>query len=160
MLQSAEIARLVDVRRHPGSRRHPHLGRDALEAALRSAGVEYDWRGEELGGRRKGRPDSRHPAWRNASFRAYADHMDTDEFRQAMHKLLAEARQQNVAVMCAETLWWRCHRRLIADAAVLAGEPVLHLFDVGKHEPHRLHEAARRDDEGFPVYDAGEGPLF
>src|SRR5688500_13070404 len=83
VLASADIAGLVDVRRHPGSRRHPHLGRDSLAAALPGHGVAYEFQGETLGGRRSRVPDSRHPAWRNASFQGYADHMDTPEFRTA-----------------------------------------------------------------------------
>ena len=149
ILGSAGVDTLVDVRRFPGSRRHPQFGRDALAATLRTAGLRYAWEGETLGGRRQRRPDSRHTALRNASFAAYADHMDTPEFRTALDGLTAGS-----AVMCAETLWWRCHRMLIADALVLRGVTVEHLLDVGKSQPHRVTEGARTDSDGWPVYDA------
>jgi uncharacterized protein (DUF488 family) len=149
VLAAAEVATLVDVRRFPGSRRHPQFGRDALAATLREAGVRYVWEGETLGGRRQRRPDSRHTALRNPSFAAYADHMDTPEFRTALERLAAGA-----AVMCAETLWWRCHRMLIADALVMRGVTVEHLLDVGHSQPHRVTEGARPDADGWPVYDA------
>jgi uncharacterized protein (DUF488 family) len=156
VLRSGGVGRVVDVRRFPGSRRHPQFGRDALAAALAAAGVGYEWAGEALGGRRSGVEPSRHPALRNASFRAYADHMDTAEFRTALARLLDEVRAgPPPAVLCAETLWWRCHRRLIADAAVLAGTPVTHLVDEKTHTAHELSKDARPDDEGRPVYDVG-----
>src|SRR5215216_6276526 len=92
VLRSGGVGRVVDVRRFPGSRRHPHLGREPLAAALAAAEVEYEWAGEALGGRRSGVEPSRHPALRNASFRAYADHMDAPEFRDALDRLLEEVR--------------------------------------------------------------------
>lgn len=159
VLRSGGVGRVVDVRRFPGSRRHPHFGREALAAALAEAGVAYEWGGQELGGRRSGVEPSRHPALRNASFRAYADHMDTPAFRSALERLLDDVRAgPPAAVMCSETLWWRCHRRLIADAAVLAGTPVTHLVDERTHTPHELTRDARPDDEGRPVYDVGVLP--
>lgn len=159
VLASAEVQCVVDVRRHPGSRRHPHLGRDNLAAALPALGVEYQWQGEILGGRRSRVPESRHPAWRNASFQGYADHMDTSEFREALSALLRQAATTRTAVMCSETLWWRCHRRLIADAAVLQGEPVVHLLSATDHPAHVLTAEARPGEDGWPVYDAGQPPL-
>ena len=159
VLRSGGVGRVVDVRRFPGSRRHPHLGREPLSGALAEAGVEYEWAGEALGGRRSGVDGSRHPALRNAAFRAYADHMDTPEFRSALQRLLGEVEAgPPPAVMCAETLWWRCHRRLIADAAVLAGTPVTHLVDERNHTVHELTSDARPDEEGRPVYDVGVLP--
>ena len=154
VLLHAGVARLVDVRRHPGSRRHPHLSREGLARELPDLGIGYDWRGEALGGRRSRPPASRHTAWRNDAFAAYADHMDTPAFRQALARLLEEL---PLAVMCAETLWWRCHRRLIADAAALAGAEVVHLLGPNKVEPHRLHPDVRPDPEGWPLYDASRG---
>ena len=148
ILVDAEVDTLVDVRRFPGSRRHPQFGRDALAATLRTAGLHYAWEGDTLGGRRQRQPGSRHTALRNASFAAYADHMDTPEFRTAVEGLTAGA-----AVMCAETLWWRCHRMLIADALVLRGVTVEHLLEVGKSRPHRVTEGARPGPDGWPVYD-------
>jgi uncharacterized protein (DUF488 family) len=163
VLISAGIGRLVDVRRFPGSRRHPHLGRSSLEAELPVRGLAYQWAGEELGGRRHSSAGtSRHPAWRDPAFRAYADHMDTPGFRQALADLLVDAETEPpLAVMCAETLWWRCHRRLIADAAAVRGTPVVHVLGVGKGDPHPLHPSLRVGDDGWPVYDVGiDRPLY
>ncbi|HYP24552.1 MAG TPA: DUF488 domain-containing protein [Actinomycetota bacterium] len=158
LLSGADATLLVDVRRFPGSRRHPHFAREALEESLPALGVEYDWRGEELGGRRSRTKDSatRHPAWRNDAFGAYADYMDTPEFRTALERLEAEARNGlRLAVMCAETLWWRCHRRLIADALALRGAEVVHLIQPGTTSVHPPNEWARLDDDRYPVYDVG-----
>jgi uncharacterized protein (DUF488 family) len=158
VLRGAQIALVVDVRRFPGSRRHPHFAREALERSLPAAGITYDWRGEELGGRRSRtevRGRSRHLAWRNDGFRNYADYMDTDSFRAAVDRLEADAETRRVAIMCAETLWWRCHRQLIADALTVHGIDVVHLVGPGESQPHRLHAAARIED-GRPVYDVGE----
>ena len=160
VLASARIGRLADVRRHPGSRRYPHLGRDALAEDLPAAGVRYEGWGEQLGGRRSRRPDSRHTAWRNASFAGYADHMDTAGFRDAFLTLLAAAAAgPPTAVMCSETVWWRCHRRLLADAALLQGVAVVHLLSVSNHAQHPLHADARPGADGWPVYDGGQTPL-
>jgi hypothetical protein len=153
MLGQAGVTDLADVRRHPGSRRNPHLGQPAMAAALPGYGLAYEWWGEELGGRRSAVPASRHPAWRNASFRAYADHMDSPAFRQTFARLLEEAVTRPTAVMCAETLWWRCHRRLLADAAVLRGWEVVHLMGDGQRRPHVPNPAMRADEAGWPVYD-------
>jgi len=159
VLRAGGAERVVDVRRFPASRRHPHLARGPLAAALARAGLAYDWRGETLGGRRTPVEPTRHPALRNAGFRAYADHMDTPAFRSALARLLDEvATGPAPAVLCAETLWWRCHRRLIADAAVLAGTPVVHLVDGRTQQPHLLSPDARADDDGRPVYDVGVLP--
>jgi len=161
VLEEARVRRCVDVRRYPASRRHPHFARQALERSLPGAGIAYEWWGEELGGRRRARPvaETRHPAWQVEAFRAYAEYMDTPSFRQAFEKLLAIARGTDVAVMCAETLWWQCHRRLLADAATLHGMQVLHLGIGREPRPHRLHEAARAEEGGWPVYDVGVLPL-
>jgi uncharacterized protein (DUF488 family) len=160
VLHSAGIGRVADVRRHPGSRRHPHLGRDALAAALAEAGVAYEWWGEQLGGRRSRHPGSRHTAWRNAAFAGYADHIDTPEFRAAFLRLLAAAEAgPPTAVMCSETVWWRCHRRLLADAAVLQGVQVVHLLGASNHGAHPLHDDVRAGEDGWPVYDGGQAPL-
>ncbi|HEX2294147.1 MAG TPA: DUF488 domain-containing protein [Actinomycetota bacterium] len=160
LLASAGVGLLVDVRRFPGSRRHPHFAREALAESLPALGVAYEWRGEELGGRRsRDRSGSRHPAWRNDAFAGYADHMDTPVFRAALERIETEARSGvRLAVMCAETLWWRCHRRLIADALVLRGVEVVHLVQPGNSTPHPVNEAARLGDDGYPVYDVGATP--
>jgi uncharacterized protein (DUF488 family) len=158
MLRAAGVSRLVDVRRFPGSRRHPQFSRAALEQSLNAAVLDYQWAGEELGGRRKGAENSRHPAWRNRSFRAYADHMDTAQFRLALRALEDVAANESPAIMCAETLWWHCHRRLIADALLLRGTPVVHLVSGGSAQEHVLNPAARVSDDGWPVYDLGITP--
>jgi uncharacterized protein (DUF488 family) len=156
-LEGPGVGRLADVRRYPGSRRHPQFGASALDAALAGRGVAYQWWGEELGGRRRGAGSaSRHPAWRDPGLRAFADHMDTMAFRQALGGLLdCAAAGPPVAIMCAETLWWRCHRRLIADALVVRGAPVVHLLAQGRSQPHVLHPSLRVGDDGWPVYDVG-----
>ena len=154
VLDEAGVGTLVDVRRFPGSRRHPQFGRDALEAAVVGSGLKYAWQGESLGGRRQGHPGSRHTALRNASFVAYADHMDTPQFRDAVDDLIAAAATGLPAVMCAETLWWHCHRMLVADALVLRGATVDHLLEPGVRQPHRLTAGVRPGDDGWPVYDA------
>jgi uncharacterized protein (DUF488 family) len=155
VLSSASVGRLVDVRRHPGSRRHPQFGRAALERFLQARGVAYEWRGAELGGRRRApEAPSRHTALRNRSFRNFADHMDTDEFRAALERLERDARHNPpLAILCAETLWWRCHRRMIADALVMHGMEVTHLVDERTSQSHQLHGAVRADAEGRPIYD-------
>ena len=135
VLRDAGVERLVDVRRFPGSRRNPHLSREAL---ARDLPLVYEWWGEELGGRRQPAPDSKHVEWRNEAFRAYADWMDTPVFQGALARLLVTAAETPTTVMCAETLWWRCHRRLIADAAARQGAEVVHLLGVGKVQSHPL----------------------
>ncbi len=161
VLRAGAVEALVDVRRYPGSRRHPQFAREALSNTLREARIDYLWRGDTLGGRRTRGAGSRHTAWRNDAFAGYADHMDTAEFRAAFEVLAAVAQEQPTAVMCAETVWWRCHRRLIADAFVLRDWEVIHLLDVDKTQRHTLHEAARDDGSGFPVYDLGtQGELL
>ena len=156
-LTAAGVRLLVDVRRFPGSRRNPQFAREVLERSLPALGVEYDWRGEELGGRRSAPTDhvSRHVAWRTNAFRAYADYMDTDDFRTALDRLRSDAARTSAAVMCAETLWWKCHRRLISDALVIAGEEVVHIHDATTRDTHELSEWARADEEGKIVYDVG-----
>lgn len=153
-LEGAGLSKLVDVRRYPFSKRHPHFAKEALAKTLPEKGIAYEWWGAELGGRRKPIDGpSRHPAWRNDSFQAYADYMDTSEFREALKGLLRQARKERIAVMCAETVWWRCHRRLTSDAAAVAGAAVFHIFDERTIKEHPLHPSLRKDDEGHPVYD-------
>lgn len=162
VLREADVRVLVDVRRFPGSRRHPHFAREALERSLPEAGVAYEWRGDVFGGRRRALPkeQSRHPIWRVDAFRAYAEHMDTPPFREALSTLEERATAgERLAVMCSETLWWRCHRRLIADALVAHGHEVVHLLTPGKRQVHALHGEAHVDDEGRPVYDGAQGTL-
>lgn len=156
LLRTAGVEVLVDVRRFPSSRRNPQYGREALAAALAAAGIDYVWMGEELGGFRSPVPGSRHTALANRAFAGYADHMDTAAFHRGLERLIEMARERRVAVMCAETLWWRCHRRMLADALLAAGCEVAHLLDDGEH-PHVLHPNARVED-GRPVYDVEPQP--
>lgn len=148
-LREPDVACLVDVRRHPGSRRHPHFARAALEATLSEAGIRYVWLGESLGGRRSGmKPAERSPnrAWQEPAFRAYADHMLTEAFAEGLATLETEARARTTALMCAELLWWKCHRRLLADRLVASGWRVVHLLGPGKTDEHSLTEWARVED--------------
>ena len=157
MLHGADIRTLVDVRLIPGSRRHPHFGAPAFAAALGEAGVAYVHL-PALGGRREPHADSPHRALRVAAFRGYADHMGTEEFARGYERLTSLARESPTAFMCAETLWWRCHRRLIADRLTVDGWSVTHLLTSGKSQPHVLWDTARTLD-GHLVYDAGTLPL-
>lgn len=142
VLGSFEIQLLVDVRSFPGSRRYPHFNRDNLRASLWAAGIDY-LHMPELGGRRKTRPDSQNVAWRNESFRGYADYMETDAFRLGIEQLLELARERRTAIMCAEAVWWRCHRSLIADHLKVAGVTVTHILGAGKSEEHPYTSAAQ-----------------
>jgi len=156
-LQAANVRTLTDIRSQPGSRRHPQFGAEALRAALGEVGIAYEHL-SSLGGRRETRPDSPHRALRVAAFRGYADHMNTAEFARGYERLTSLARGSRTAFMCAETLWWRCHRRLIADRLTVDGWRVTHLLAPRKSEPHVLWDAARTLD-GQLVYDAGTLPL-
>ncbi|HEY3002500.1 MAG TPA: DUF488 domain-containing protein [Kribbellaceae bacterium] len=157
VLQRADVATLIDIRRFPGSRRHPQFAREALAVSLPAGGIRYEWQGEELGGRRSRHASSRHAALTDRAFAGYADHMDTPAFRSAAQALVRRADAgERLAVMCAETLWWRCHRSLVADALVCRGVDVVHLIDVGRREPHRVRPTMRCGDDGWPVYDVAD----
>jgi uncharacterized protein (DUF488 family) len=158
-LRGAGVVSLVDVRTGPGSRRNPHLNRAELERWLPEAGIDYRWE-KRLGGFRTlpaGSPDrARHvdTALRNDSFRAYAGHMRTPDFGIALAGVLGEAARRRTAVMCSETVWWRCHRRLVADAAqLLRGADVWHLMPGGPAR-HRPTDGVRVAGDVL-VYDAG-----
>jgi uncharacterized protein (DUF488 family) len=142
LLRENDIELLADVRRFPGSRRYPHFNSAALAELLTSAGISYRWL-QELGGRRKTRPDSHNTAWRNASFRGYADYMETTEFQAATKELLKEAKSRRTAIMCSEALWWSCHRSLIADYLKVHGVEVLHILGPGKVDAHPYTSAAK-----------------
>lgn len=157
ILAAHDIEAVLDVRRFPGSRRLPQFQAGALEAALAERGVAYQWI-PALGGRRRPAPDSPNVAWRNASFRAYADHVASEEFAEGLFELLMLGRGLRSAVMCAEVLWWRCHRRLISDVLVSLGERVLHVRDASPAEAHRLTPPARTVD-GVLTYAAEPPPL-
>jgi uncharacterized protein (DUF488 family) len=158
LVDAHDIEGIADVRRHPGSRRHPHFARDALAASLAARGLAYDWM-PALGGRRRALPDSPHRAWREESFRAYADHMDGAEFQTALAALLATAERRTTAIMCAEAVPWRCHRQLIADALLARGVEVRHVVGPGAAKIHTLTGHARLDGERV-VYDAGQSDLL
>jgi uncharacterized protein (DUF488 family) len=142
-LRAAGVRRLVDVRRFPRSRKNPQFNREALERDLPSAGISYV-HDERLGGRRTSTTaESPNSAWEHPAFRAYADYMMDDGFWEALDALLADARTTPTAIMCSETLWWRCHRRLIADAATARGFCVLHLMRPGASVRHTLSPPGR-----------------
>lgn len=142
LLAGHGVRTLVDVRRYPGSRRHPQFSRDALAASLEGAGIRYIHE-PDLGGRRAARPDSPHTAWRVEAFRGYADHMETPAFQAALERLIRQAAETPTAILCAEAVPWRCHRRLISDALVARDIPVLHILGPGRADPHELDPNAR-----------------
>ena len=145
LLQTHDIRSLADVRRFPGSRRHPHFNGPELQASLGSAGIEYRSL-PELGGRRAPRADSPNAAWRNPSFRGYADYMLTDGFREGVQELLAQAARKRTTMMCAEAPWWRCHRALIADYLKANGIEVFHIMDARAPVSHPYTSAASVKD--------------
>jgi len=162
LLKENKINLLADVRTWPGSKRYPHFNKDALAKSLSEQGIRYE-HFPELGGKRKSKPDSRNTAWRNASFRGYADYMETEQFQNGIERLLniagqgaatwavAEKRYDGseavtpcaIVIMCAEAVWWRCHRSLIADCLKARGVEVLHVLGATKVDPHPYTPAAR-----------------
>jgi len=145
LLAEHGIQALADVRRFPASRKHPHFNAHNLEASLAGAGIEYvPMTG--LGGRRPTRPDSRNTAWRNASFRGYADYMETEGFAFSFSLLLEFIEKRRTAIMCAEALWWRCHRSLISDALKVTGVEVCHILGPGDSTEHPYTSAANVAD--------------
>jgi uncharacterized protein (DUF488 family) len=142
ILKAHGVEVLVDVRTFPGSRRYPQFNRVELSESLTKAGLEYKHE-PRLGGRRAPHADSHNTAWRNAQFRGYADHMETEAFRKGVEDLLQVAGDARVAVMCAEAVWWRCHRSLLADYLKASGHTVLHILDEKKIEEHPFTSAAR-----------------
>lgn len=151
LLQAHRIESLVDVRRWPASRRHPHFNREALASSLLGAGIDYLWRGD-LGGFRKAQADSPNSGWKVASFRAYADFMLTSEFSAIMHEMETLADKRRTAIMCAEAVPWSCHRQLLADSFLIRGWEVRHIMDNGCHA-HKLPPFAR--PEGVKIYYRG-----
>jgi uncharacterized protein (DUF488 family) len=151
LLKAHRIETVIDVRRWPASRRNPQFAREALARSLESAGIHYVWRGD-LGGFRKAAQDSPNTAWRVATFRAYADFMLTPEFAGAIEEIEVMAREQRLALMCAEAVPWSCHRQLLADAFLIRGWEVRHIMDTGCHE-HKLPPFAR--PEGEKIYYRG-----
>ena len=166
LLRGAEITRIVDVRSFPGSRRNPQFGRETMAGWLEAAGIDYVWE-QRLGGRRRGVGErTAHLGLRHPSFRAYADWMETEEFRAGL-STVAEPSAGQSAVMCSESLWWRCHRRLLSDHLVLVEQvEVRHLMHDGRQQEHPVTPEARvvtaeesADDRAMVVYDGGQPPL-
>ncbi len=142
LLEAHDIETVADVRRFPGSRRWPHFAGEHLAQALAARRLGYLWF-PELGGRRQPRPDSPNTGWRSASFRGYADHMESEQFAEGLARLASLACGLRSAIMCAEALWWRCHRGLIADALRWAGFDVYHIQGLKSCVPHPYTSAAR-----------------
>lgn len=154
LLHDAGVAGIVDVRSFPGSRRHPQYGREAMEQWVPAAGLDYAWV-RRLGGRRPAAASSPHVALRHDAFRGYADHMETADFLAGVDELLALADHRPVAVMCSESVWWRCHRRLLADHLTLVRHvEVIHLMHDGRLVPHPVTPGARLAGDTV-VYDVG-----
>jgi len=158
LLVEYRIEAIADVRRFPGSRRHPHFASDALAATLPAHGLAYQWI-PRLGGRRKVQPGSPNTAWRNASFQGYADYTATAEFAEGLAELLKLAASRRTALMCAEAVWWRCHRSIIADVLKLRGIEVIHIIDATHTTVHPYTSPARIEN-GRLNYAAPQGELL
>lgn len=148
ILTEHSIELLVDVRRFPGSRRHPQFNKEALEKALRGVGIAYQHM-PELGGRRNPAPDSPNFGWEVEAFRGYADHMQSGEFRDALKLLQKHASRRRTSLMCAEAPWWKCHRRILSDALVVWGWKVRHIMPGADATAHRLTEFAVSEGESL-----------
>ena len=160
LLRGAGVDTLADIRTAPYSRRHPHFTGDALASAVRSAGIAYEHL-KGLGGWRKSPPSSPHAALKEPGFRGYADHLTAPDFARDYATLRRLAETRSVAFMCSESLWWKCHRRILADRLTADGWEVRHLVTPGKRpEEHRLWDLARVDSNGLLIYDQGELALF
>ena len=158
LLAAYSIEAVADVRRFPGSRRWPQFARDALVQSLPAHGIGYQWF-PQLGGRRRARPDSPNTAWRNAAFRGYADYLATAEFAEGLAALLAFAARQRTAIMCAEAVWWRCHRSIIADVLKQRGIEVVHILDLHHSVVHPWTSAAHVEN-GELSYAAPQSTLL
>ena len=156
LLRDHGVTRLADIRRFPGSRRHPHFSRESLEQTLPSSGIRYE-HFEDLGGRRNPQKNSPNGAWESDQFRGYADHMTTPAFRTAIERLLGG--DAPTAVMCAEAVPWRCHRNLLSDDLLRRGIEVLHIVGPGPAQPHALHEMARIDGDRV-IYPPPQSRMF
>lgn len=155
LLRGAGIEALVDIRRYPGSRRNPDVAREAMAAWLPASGVAYRWE-PLLGGRRRLPPEGprEDPWWQVEQFAAYAAYTRTAEFQAAVADLLQQSARTRTTMMCSESVWWRCHRRLVADVAVLQfGETVEHLMHDGRLRPHEPAVGARVRSDGAVVWD-------
>ncbi len=146
LLVSFDIEAVADIRRFPGSRKHPWFNKEELSEELQRAGIRYAHL-EGLGGRRKMQEDSKNSRWRNSSFRGYADYMETDDFKEAIATLEAVALEQRTAYMCSEAVWWRCHRSMVSDYLKAKGWSVWHIMSQGKAEEHTYTSPARVSNE-------------
>lgn len=142
MLQSFDIKVLVDIRSLPGSRKYPQFNKEALEVSLPENGIIYTHL-TDLGGRRKVKKDSKNTRWRNGSFRGYADYMETEAFEKAIAGLEKLAIKKSTAIMCAEAVWWRCHRSMVSDYLKVKGWTVLHIMAAGKVQEHEYTQPAK-----------------
>lgn len=142
MLQSFNIAQVVDIRGFPGSRRYPHFNKEALQISLPENGIAYTHL-KNLGGRRSAKPNSINTGWRNAAFRGFADYMQTEDFKKGIQQLEEIALTKRTAYMCSEAVWWRCHRSLVSDYLKLKGWNVLHIMEAGKAEEHPYTQPAK-----------------
>ncbi|MDN5849415.1 MAG: DUF488 domain-containing protein [Nitrococcus sp.] len=142
LLRRHQLEAVVDVRRFPGSRRQPQYSREQLRNSLAEHGLKYHWL-PALGGRRRPLPNSPNSAWRNASFRGYADYMASDAFSEGLEELLGRAIAARTTLMCAEAVWWRCHRALIADALRVRGVDVFHMLGANQAVVHPYTSPAR-----------------
>lgn len=142
LLKAFDIEILVDLRRYPGSRKYPHFNKDSLQKTLPENGIQYQ-HFEDLGGRRKAKPDSHNTAWRLDSFKGYADYMETDEFTKAIQKLEKLATEKTACYMCSEAVWWSCHRSLISDYLKNEGWNVQHIMNKSKSEEHPYTKPAK-----------------
>jgi uncharacterized protein (DUF488 family) len=160
-LTVAWVTRLIDVRSYPRSRRYPHFGYGPIGASLAAAGIVYEWRGREMGGKRRGEAEANHPGLREPTFRAYAEHMRSDIFQLAAEEVLAQAGREAPCLMCAERDPAQCHRSLIADWLVVQGARVIHLIGPDEAHQHSLHPALRAE-QGVLRYSRGaaQGELF
>jgi len=158
LLSKYRIEAIADVRRFPGSRRYPHFASDALAETLPAHGITYQWI-PKLGGRRKVQPGSPNTAWRNASFQGYADYIATVEFAEGLAELLELAASKRTALMCAEAVWWRCHRSIISDVLKLRGIEVIHIVDATHTTVHPYTSPARIVD-GRLSYAPPQGALL
>jgi uncharacterized protein (DUF488 family) len=159
ILREADVKVIADVRAYPSSRRHPQFNRDALASWLPDAGIRYV-HVPGLGGRREPVPGSPNGAWRERAFQGYADHMSSPEFQSALAQLEACAREAATAIMCAEAVWWRCHRRLISDALVARGWQVHHLGIGAGRAVHELPAFAVVEPKGLVTYPPQQGSLL
>jgi uncharacterized protein (DUF488 family) len=158
LLQSFSIVTLADVRSYPGSRRYPHFNKEELSMSLPAKDIFYQHI-PRLGGRRKPVPHSKNTAWKNDSFRGYADYMETDEFKKGIDELIKAGSANRAAFMCSEAVWWRCHRSMIADYLKINGWEVLHIINNKKADEHPYTSAATVID-GKLLYGASQQSMF